>query len=254
MRTCWRRDRCELYQYIDVVGNAGARIPFMNWLPGLDRRDVKADLIAALTGAVVVLPQGVAFATIAGMPPQYGLYAGMVPAIIAALFGSSRHLVSGPDHRRLHRVVFRAFGARGPRVGRLCDSGADTDLHGGRSGAVPGSCAHGRPREFHLPFGGGGLHGGGGHPHRRQTAQVLFRYRHVERRAFPRHHRPIRAPLRRDQSLRHRGGHGHLAERARHQAMAAGLSLHDRRHAGGQSVLRRLEFLGWAPRPPGSPW
>jgi SulP family sulfate permease len=43
-----------------------------------------------------VLPQGVAFATIAGMPPQYGLYAGMVPAIIAALFGSSRHLVSGP--------------------------------------------------------------------------------------------------------------------------------------------------------------
>jgi SulP family sulfate permease len=45
---------------------------------------------------VVVLPQGVAFATIAGMPPEYGLYAGMVPAIVAALFGSSWHLVSGP--------------------------------------------------------------------------------------------------------------------------------------------------------------
>ena len=70
--------------------------PFMNWLPGLGRRDIKADMIAAFTGAIVVLPQGVAFATIAGMPPQYGLYAGMVPAIIAALFGSSRHLVSGP--------------------------------------------------------------------------------------------------------------------------------------------------------------
>jgi len=68
----------------------------MNWLPGLERRDIKADVLAALTGAIVVLPQGVAFATIAGMPPQYGLYAGMVPAIIAALFGSSRHLVSGP--------------------------------------------------------------------------------------------------------------------------------------------------------------
>ncbi len=52
--------------------------------------------MAALTGAIVVLPQGVAFATIAGMPPEYGLYAGMVPAIIAALFGSSWHLVSGP--------------------------------------------------------------------------------------------------------------------------------------------------------------
>ncbi|MBV5275226.1 MAG: SulP family inorganic anion transporter [Lamprocystis purpurea] len=70
--------------------------PFMKWAPGLTRRDAKADLIAALTGAIVVLPQGVAFAVIAGMPPQYGLYAGMIPAIIAALFGSSRHLVSGP--------------------------------------------------------------------------------------------------------------------------------------------------------------
>jgi len=70
--------------------------PFMKWLPGVTRTDVKADLMAALTGAIVVLPQGVAFATIAGMPPQYGLYAGMVPSIIAALFGSSRHLVSGP--------------------------------------------------------------------------------------------------------------------------------------------------------------
>lgn len=70
--------------------------PFMAWLPGVGRTELKADLIAALTGAIVVLPQGVAFATIAGMPPEYGLYAGMIPAIIAAFFGSSRHLVSGP--------------------------------------------------------------------------------------------------------------------------------------------------------------
>lgn len=53
-------------------------------------------MIAGLTGALIVLPQGVAFATIAGMPPEYGLYAAMVPAVIAALFGSSWHLVSGP--------------------------------------------------------------------------------------------------------------------------------------------------------------
>ena len=70
--------------------------PFAVWLPRVTRADLKADLLAALTGAIVVLPQGVAFATIAGMPPQYGLYAGMVPAIVAALFGSSRFLVSGP--------------------------------------------------------------------------------------------------------------------------------------------------------------
>ncbi|EIC21068.1 SulP family inorganic anion transporter [Thiorhodovibrio frisius] len=70
--------------------------PFARWLPQVRSGDARADLMAALTGAIIVLPQGVAFATIAGMPPQYGLYAGMVPAIIAALFGSSRHLVSGP--------------------------------------------------------------------------------------------------------------------------------------------------------------
>ena len=52
--------------------------------------------MAGLTGAVIVLPQGVAFALIAGLPPVYGLYSAMVPPIIASLFGSSRHLISGP--------------------------------------------------------------------------------------------------------------------------------------------------------------
>jgi len=71
-------------------------LPFLAWWPELSRATVRADALAGITGAVVVLPQGVAFATIAGMPPQYGLYAAMVPAVVAALFGSSRHLVSGP--------------------------------------------------------------------------------------------------------------------------------------------------------------
>lgn len=71
-------------------------LPFMQWQHMVDRKSSRADLIAGLTGALIVLPQGVAFATIAGMPPEYGLYAAMVPAIIAALFGSSWHLVSGP--------------------------------------------------------------------------------------------------------------------------------------------------------------
>ena len=71
--------------------------PFLLWWPQLRRPGtVRADVTAAITGTIVVLPQGVAFATIAGMPPEYGLYAAMVPAIIAALFGSSLHLVSGP--------------------------------------------------------------------------------------------------------------------------------------------------------------
>ncbi|MBF0629232.1 MAG: SulP family inorganic anion transporter [Magnetococcales bacterium] len=75
-----------------------ARILFppLGWWHRVTPATTKADLIAGLTGAIVVLPQGVAFAAIAGMPPIYGLYAGMIPAIVAALFGSSWHLVSGP--------------------------------------------------------------------------------------------------------------------------------------------------------------
>jgi len=71
-------------------------LPFLQWWPRVNRVTLRADLIAGGIGAAIVLPQGVAFATIAGMPPEYGLYAAIVPAIMAALFGSSWHLVSGP--------------------------------------------------------------------------------------------------------------------------------------------------------------
>ncbi|MCX7165350.1 MAG: sulfate permease [Rhodocyclales bacterium] len=70
--------------------------PFLFWWSLVTRRTVREDLLAGFTGALIVLPQGVAFATIAGLPPQYGLYAAMMPAVIGALFGSSWHLVSGP--------------------------------------------------------------------------------------------------------------------------------------------------------------
>src|SRR3989338_7319283 len=70
--------------------------PFLRWWPLITRSSLRDDLLAGFSGALIVLPQGVAFATIAGLPPQYGLYAAMVPAVIGALFGSSWHLVSGP--------------------------------------------------------------------------------------------------------------------------------------------------------------
>ena len=72
-------------------------VPFTRWLPEYQKPGViRADVLAGLTGAIVVLPQGIAFALLAGMPPHYGLYAAMVPCIIAALFGSSRLMVTGP--------------------------------------------------------------------------------------------------------------------------------------------------------------
>jgi len=70
--------------------------PFLSWWPLLGRETLRADFFAGLTGAVIVLPQGVAFALIAGLPPQYGLYTAIVTPIVAGLFGSSYHLISGP--------------------------------------------------------------------------------------------------------------------------------------------------------------
>ena len=71
--------------------------PFAQWWPEFKRPGVvRADVFAGLTGAVVVLPQGIAYAMLAGMPPHYGLYAAMVPCLIAALFGSSRLMMTGP--------------------------------------------------------------------------------------------------------------------------------------------------------------
>ena len=82
--------------------------PFLIWFKLVNKETLKADLIAGITGAVIVLPQGVAFATIAGLPPEYGLYTAMVTPIIAALFGSSFHLVSGPT-TAISIVVFSSI-------------------------------------------------------------------------------------------------------------------------------------------------
>jgi SulP family sulfate permease len=78
------------------VSSLDKLFPFLAWFRLVTKDTLRADLIAGFTGAVIVLPQGVAFATIAGLPPEYGLYTAMVTPIIAALFGSSRHLISGP--------------------------------------------------------------------------------------------------------------------------------------------------------------
>ena len=85
-----------------------AIFPFLRWWPRVNAVSTRGDLIAALTGAIIMVPQGVAFATIAGLPPEYGLYAAMVPAVIGALYGSSWHLVTGPT-TAISLVVFAAI-------------------------------------------------------------------------------------------------------------------------------------------------
>jgi MFS superfamily sulfate permease-like transporter len=67
------------------------------WLPELrDRNVLRADIMAGLTVALILIPQSMAYAQLAGLPAHYGLYASLLPPIIAAFFGSSRQLSTGP--------------------------------------------------------------------------------------------------------------------------------------------------------------
>ena len=69
--------------------------PFLNWWP-LRGETVRADLIAGITVALVLIPQSMAYAQLAGLPAYYGLYAAFLPGIIAAMWGSSAQLATGP--------------------------------------------------------------------------------------------------------------------------------------------------------------
>ncbi|WP_028318250.1 SulP family inorganic anion transporter [Desulfobulbus elongatus] len=70
--------------------------PFLDWFSGYNLALFKADAIAGLTVALVLIPQSMAYAQLAGMPAYYGLYAAFLPPMVAALFGSSRQLATGP--------------------------------------------------------------------------------------------------------------------------------------------------------------
>jgi SulP family sulfate permease len=70
-------------------------LPFLRWFP-MNGANVRADFIAGLTVALVLVPQSMAYAQLAGLPAYYGLYAGFLPVIVAALWGSSNQLGTGP--------------------------------------------------------------------------------------------------------------------------------------------------------------
>jgi len=70
--------------------------PILKWLPTYKKEWLKGDLGAGLTVGVMLIPQGMAYASIAGLPAVYGLYASIVPLLIYAIFGTSRQLAVGP--------------------------------------------------------------------------------------------------------------------------------------------------------------
>jgi SulP family sulfate permease len=71
-------------------------IPILDWLPNYNFSLFKGDLIAGITVGIVLIPQGIAYALIAGLPPIYGLYCALVPQVMYAIFGSSRQVAIGP--------------------------------------------------------------------------------------------------------------------------------------------------------------
>jgi SulP family sulfate permease len=80
-----------------MAGWRGAFIPFLSWIGEVkDKETVKADIIAGITVALVLVPQSMAYAQLANLPVYYGLYASFLPPMVAAFFGSSRQLATGP--------------------------------------------------------------------------------------------------------------------------------------------------------------
>ena len=73
-------------------------LPFLPELRAYNLKDAKADIVAALTVTAVSIPQAMAYATVAGIHPKYGLYASIVPVIMASLWGASRYLQAGPTN------------------------------------------------------------------------------------------------------------------------------------------------------------
>jgi SulP family sulfate permease len=71
-------------------------LPILEWLPGYTRQTLSGDIVAGLTVAIMIIPQSMAYALLAGLSPEIGLYASIVPMMLYALFGSSRYLAVGP--------------------------------------------------------------------------------------------------------------------------------------------------------------
>ncbi|MHC1725625.1 MAG: SulP family inorganic anion transporter [Syntrophobacteraceae bacterium] len=71
-------------------------LPFLSWIKDVNSSSLRLDLVSGLTVALILIPQSMAYAQLAGMPVHYGLYASLLPPMLAALFGSSRQLATGP--------------------------------------------------------------------------------------------------------------------------------------------------------------
>lgn len=96
-------------------------IPILNTIRNYNKDDFKGDINAGVTVAIMLIPQGMAYAVLAGMPPVYGLYASIVPLLLYAIFGTSRQLAVGP----VAMVSLLILAG----VGELAEVGSDRFIH-----------------------------------------------------------------------------------------------------------------------------
>lgn len=85
-----------MYVYSFIMASLAHVLPILSWAPRYQRADLRSDLAAGVTVGAMLVPQAMAYALLAGLPPEVGLYAATIPVIIYALFGTSRQLAVGP--------------------------------------------------------------------------------------------------------------------------------------------------------------
>uniref|UniRef100_A0A914XUH4 SLC26A/SulP transporter domain-containing protein n=1 Tax=Plectus sambesii TaxID=2011161 RepID=A0A914XUH4_9BILA len=78
-----------------LLRNLKSCVPILGWLPNYERSFVLSDMIAGFTVGIMLVPQGMAYASLAGLEPVYGLYSSFFPSLLYMIFGTSRHISLG---------------------------------------------------------------------------------------------------------------------------------------------------------------
>ena len=124
----------------DRAPRLGRLVPALDSLRGYGWEDARADLVAGLTVAAVAVPQAMAYAMVAGLPPEYGLYTAIVMTAVGALFDSSRQLDQRPDQRDLDRRAQRAGAAIASRTQQRA-GGDPARVHGRARSSSASRCS-----------------------------------------------------------------------------------------------------------------
>ena len=85
------------------------KFPITKWLPKYNLRKLQGDIIAGITVGIMVIPQSLAFATFAGLPPHYGLYTAFPPGIIYLFLGSAKDMNVGPTVSKMILIIFISY-------------------------------------------------------------------------------------------------------------------------------------------------